>query len=250
MATDPPTRPAARPSGRRGGTSAVRSSPRYTRPTDVRVLDLADVPEVPVSARVRLDVAHLHCAGDLDLLRRYRVAIVGARDASEEGQKRAAKLARGLAAERVVVVSGLAKGIDFAAHRAAIESGGRTIAVIGTPLEKAYPAEHGELQEEIWRHHLLVSQFEPGSRVFPSNFPARNLLMAALTHATVVMEASDTSGSLHQAAECVRMGRPLFIARSVVENAALTWPSRFLKAGDPVYVLDDVEDVLRRLPNA
>lgn len=235
MTTPRPARAAARASS--GG--------KYTPPPDVVTRTLADLPGVPAAATVRLDVTTLYCAGDLALLERPRVAIVGARDASPEGQKRAAKLARGLAAAGVVVVSGLAKGIDAAAHRAAIEAGGRTIAVIGTPLDKAYPAEHAELQERIWREHLLVSQFAPGTRVFPSNFPARNLLMAALTNATAIVEASDTSGSLHQAAECARLGRPLFIAKSLAENPKLTWPRRFLKPELPTHLLTEVDDVLR-----
>ena len=101
------------------------------------------------------------------------------------------------------------------------------IAVIGTPLEKAYPAENKRLQEQIYAHHLLLSQFAPGQRVFPSNFPERNKLMAAISGASVIIEAGETSGTLHQATECIRLGRWLFIAKSVLENPQLQWPSKF-----------------------
>src|SRR5687768_6267456 len=104
----------------------------------------------------------LYLEGDAGLLRDApRVAVVGSRDASSEGRRRARKLAGMLSAEGVIVVSGLARGIDAAAHLGAIESGGHTIAVLGTPLTKVYPPEHADLQAKIGRDHLVVSQFSP-----------------------------------------------------------------------------------------
>ena len=167
-------------------------------------------------------------AGDPDLLKGRCIAVIGARKVSAIGRKRARQLGRQLAQLGVVVVSGLAEGVDTEALSGAIEAGGRVVAVIGTPLDHAYPASNRALQEMIYRDHLLVSQFPAGTRVFPSNFPARNRTMAALSDASVVIEASDTSGTLHQAVECQRLGRWLVIARSVVEDPALTWPARFL----------------------
>jgi DNA processing protein len=125
-------------------------------------------------------------------------------------------------------MSGLAAGIDRAAHEAALEHGGRTIAVVGTPLERAYPAENAALQERIYQEHLLISPFAPGTRTRPGHFPARNRVMARLARATVVIEAGDARGSLHQVAESVRAGRPVFVARSVINDARLIWPKRWL----------------------
>lgn len=167
-------------------------------------------------------------AGDAELLKRRCISVIGARDVSDLGRSRARKLSRQLAELDVVVVSGLADGVDTEALTEAISTGGRVIAVIGTPLDQAYPAKNKRLQETIYHDHLLVSQFESGSRVFPSNFPARNRTMAALSDATVVIEASDSSGTLHQAAECVRLGRWLAIAKSVVDDPTLKWPKQFL----------------------
>lgn len=182
-------------------------------------------------------------AGDAELLRQPSVAIVGARDVSMDGKSRAYKLARELVSAGIVVVSGLAKGVDTAAHYGAIQSGGRTIAVIGTPLDKAYPAENGALQEEIYDQHLLVSPFAPDERVFKANFPKRNRVMALLSDATVIVEASDTSGSLHQAAECQRSDRWLFVMKSVVDNPNLTWPAKFV--GKPkVAVLSATREIV------
>jgi DNA protecting protein DprA len=185
-------------------------------------------------------------AGDLTLLTQPCVSIVGTREVSENGWKRARRLARELVRENAVVVSGLAKGVDTAALTSAIESEGRTIAVIGTPIDKAYPAENALLQEEIYSDHLLISQFRPGETVFKANFPKRNRVMAALSDATVIIEASDTSGTLHQAAECQRLGRWLFIAQSVAEDPNLKWPSKFL--GQPkVAILTSTDDILARI---
>jgi len=192
------------------------------------------------------DDALLQFSGDLDLLQDPAVSIVGTREVSPEGRRRAEKLARELARAGVVVVSGLARGVDTAAHKAAIEARGRTVAVIGTPIDKAYPAENSALQEQIFREHLLISPFPIGGKVFKSNFPKRNRVMAAVSDATVIVEASDTSGTLHQAAECQRLGRWLFVMKSVAEDSALSWPSKFL--GHPkTRVLTSTADLLEQL---
>ncbi|MCI0628097.1 MAG: DNA-protecting protein DprA [Acidobacteria bacterium] len=196
---------------------------------------LKDIRTIPENQQERLGIsgasgngAKLWLAGDLTLLRLPCVAVVGARKVSREGALRAKRLARELGQAGIVLVSGLAKGVDTAALMAAIEAGGKTIAVIGTPIDKAYPAENKRLQEKIYSEHLLISQFPPGKTVYPSNFPERNKLMAAVSDATVIVEASDTSGSLHQAAECVRLGRWLFIAKSLIDNRSLRWPKDFV----------------------
>lgn len=221
----------------------------------VRLLE--NVREIPTAQQQRLGVgaaeeksprpvSQVFVAGDLTLLQNPRVAIVGTRKVSRDGAARTKRLAEELVSANVVVVSGLAEGVDTAAHTAAINAGGRTIAVIGTPLDAAFPSSNRLLQEKIYRDHLLVSQFPHGQRVFPSNFPQRNKVMAAMTDATIIIEASDTSGTLHQAAECRRLGRWLFIARSVAEDSRLTWPKRFLNQPF-TRVLTQTEDVLRAI---
>lgn len=207
---------------------------------DERQLDMLRPGRAP-DARVMI-----HYAGDLSVLEMPAVSVVGTRDVSDDGRRRALQLARDLAEAGVLVVSGLAKGVDAAAHTGAIQFGGATAAVIGTPLSKAYPIENAALQEEIYSRHLLISPFEEGTNVFKGNFPARNRVMAALSDATVIIEASDTSGTLHQAAECQRLGRWLFILKSVVDDKSLQWPARFI--GKPfVEVLTKTEDLLERV---
>jgi DNA processing protein len=189
----------------------------------------------------------IYCAGSLSLLESRCVAVVGTRKPSRDGAARARRLARELAEAGVVVVSGLALGIDTEALSAAIEAGGRVVAVIGAPVDKPNVVANTELQERIYGDHLLVSQFAPGSTISRFNFPKRNRTMAALSDATVIVEASDTSGTLHQAAECARLGRRLFIARSVVEDRRLSWPASFLGTGKTGEVLDSTTQVLSGL---
>ena len=227
---------------------------RYQPPDTVHRVHLKQVLRKPghkVVADKQLDLLRgdverdvfVYYAGDARLLDMPSVAIVGAREVTEGGKNRAYKIARELSEAGVVVVSGLAKGVDTAAHYGAIQNNGRTIAVIGTPLTKAYPAENKLLQEEIYEHHLLLSPFAPTDAVFKGNFPKRNRVMALLSDATVIVEASDTSGSLHQAAECLRSDRWLFIMKTVAENRALSWPADFI--GRPkVAVLSNTKEIL------
>jgi DNA processing protein len=190
------------------------------------------------------DAVPVYFAGDYNLLGRPCVSVVGTRDVSDNGRRRASRVARELADNGAVVVSGLARGVDTIALISAIEAGGRAIAVIGTPLSKAYPAENFALQEEIWRHHLLMSPFAEGEQVFKANFPKRNKVMAAISDATVIVEASDTSGTLHQAAECQRRGRWLFIMEAVAEDESLSWPMSFLGTYERARILRDTKDII------
>jgi len=188
----------------------------------------------------------LYGRGDLDLLREtVRVAIVGSRRATELGLKRTAKLVRALVDAEVVVVSGLAAGIDHGAHTSAIQFGGRTIAVLGTPLERAYPKEHRELQERIGREHLLVSQWASGRDTGRGAFPARNRTMALLTQATVIVEANEGSGTMHQGWEALRLGRPLFVMASAFDKG-MEWPLKLEEYG--ARRLETAADLLNILP--
>jgi len=189
----------------------------------------------------------LFASGRVDLLReRARVAIVGTRRPTADGEKRARRLARILVRERVVVVSGLAEGIDTIAHRTAIAEGGDTIAVIGTPLARAYPRSNAALQQYMSEHQLVVTQFGPRAAVRRASFPLRNRTMALISHVSVIVEAGEGSGSLSQGWEALRLGRKLFILRSTVENASLTWPRKMLEHG--AEVLAQPDQILTELP--
>ncbi len=182
-------------------------------------------------------VHFLYCRGNVDLLQHpHRVAVIGSRKAKNDGMSRAFNLVKSLVADNIVVVSGLARGIDTAAHKAAIKYGGKTIGVIGTPISEAYPRKNLDLQNEIARNHLLISQVPVlrylqqtprGNRFF---FPARNTTMSALSQATVVIEAGETSGTLIQARAALAQKRKLFIFDSCFQRG-LKWPEKFLAKG-------------------
>jgi DNA processing protein len=157
-------------------------------------------------------------------------------------------IASTLAGENVVIVSGLAEGIDTSAHKATITSGGRTIAVLGTPLDKVYPRKNLELQQEIMQNHLALSQFPRGHPTTPKDFVLRNRTMALISDATIIVEAGETSGSLHQGWEALRLGRSLFIWKSIMKNPELTWPDKMLQYG--AIELSDPRDVLEALPSS
>ena len=159
------------------------------------------------------------------------VAIVGSREASPAGLKRAEVAAQIAVQLGYSVISGLAVGIDKAAHRAAMIAKGRTAAVLGTPLSDVYPKEHAELHRYIGQKHLLISQFAEGTKTDSAHFPARNRLMALLSHCSIVVEAQDASGTLSHAKEALRLKRPLFIMASNFEDKSLKWPMEFEKKG-------------------
>lgn len=233
-----------------------RSSSRYRAPAAAKTIKLHDLIAYtgrPVDAHQESlfrkgDDADLDIfwSGDLSLLQRRCVSVIGARDVTEHGAARARRVSKQLADAGIVVTSGLAKGVDIEAHRSAIAASGFTVGVIGTPIDKVYPAEHAMDQMEIYSNHLLISQFRSGQRTFPSDFPKRNKLMAALTDASIIVEATDSSGTLHQAAECVRLGRWLFIMKSVADDPQLEWPRKFLSY-DRCKRLEDVAQVVEAI---
>jgi len=191
----------------------------------------------------------LFVAGDTDLLRTStRVSIVGSRKASPAGVRAARKLAEELAARSVVVVSGLAEGIDTAVHTSAIDSGGRTIAVLGTALSDFYPPKNRVLQERIMREHLVVSQFPPGTPSRPGNFPMRNRTMALLSDATIIVEAGEKSGSLHQGWEALRLGRPLFLMVELLSDPGFAWRAEMERYGAEALRLENLDLLFESLP--
>jgi len=146
------------------------------------------------------------------------VAVVGSRKASEEGLRIASNLARELVGRNVTVVSGLAVGIDAAAHRAALGAGGRTVAVIATGINKTYPAANRELHRAIASRGLLLSQFWPDAPPQKHTFLMRNATMSGYGIATVVVEAGEHSGARAQAGMAIEHGRPVILTDLVVNR--------------------------------
>ena len=195
----------------------------------------------------KADPGPLFVQGSLEIpLPCPKVSIIGSRKASPQGIKNTQKITKMLVENKVTIVSGLAEGIDTAAHVTALNINGKTIAVIGTPLDKAYPKINYELQQELMKSHLVVSQFPAGYPITGKNFVIRNKTMALISDASVIVEAGKTSGSKHQGWETLRMGRPLFIWESVVNNKELEWPTEMIEYG--AIELSNPFDILEVLP--
>lgn len=217
----------------------------------VRINGLGDYPNRLRDAEHPIEFLYFQGWWELSNFPRL-VAVVGTRNPSVEGEKRTRHLCRRLVEDGVVVVSGLAKGVDTAAHLSTIESGGKTIAVLGTPLNHRYPKENTELQQLIASDHLLVSQV-PVERYFRATspthnnhfFPERNKTMSALTQATIIVEAGETSGTLVQAKAALRQNRKLLILESCFQNPAISWPQKFEAVG--AIRVRDYDDIRRAL---
>lgn len=179
----------------------------------------------------------LYYQGWWDLVYSPSIAVVGTRNPTDEGIKRTRKLVRSLVDDNFTIVSGLARGIDTAAHTTAIERGGKTIAVLGTPLSITYPRENAELQERIRNDYLLISPVpfyrysKQGPQYNKTFFPERNKVMSALTQATVIIEAGESSGTLVQARSALEQGRKLFVLDSCFNNKSISWPRKFEEKG-------------------
>jgi DNA processing protein len=180
-----------------------------------------------------------------DLLARPAVAVVGARACSSYGAQVARTLGRELAAAGVVVVSGLARGIDGEAHRGALEAGGDTVAVLGCGVDRDYPASHRELAARIAERSLVISEYAPGVEPAPWRFPARNRIVAGLARATVVVEAREASGALITADLALEEGRDVFAVPGEITSALSAGTNALLRLGAvPLTAADDVLSTL------
>jgi DNA processing protein len=198
---------------------------------------LSEVPDAPATLHVRGGLV------DEDAL---AVAIVGSRRATTYGLEVAETLAADLAARGVAIVSGLARGIDSAAHRGALRVGGRTLAVLGSGVDVIYPPENRRLADEIAEHGALLSQFAPGTPPLPQNFPTRNQVIAALSLAVVVVEAAERSGSLITARLAAELGREVLAVPGRITAPESRGANRLIQDG--AHVALGWEDVVAVLP--
>jgi DNA processing protein len=184
-------------------------------------------------------------AAESELLSRVAVAVVGARACSAYGSQVARMLGREFAAAGIVVVSGLARGIDGEAHRGALESDGHTVAVLGCGIDRDYPAAHADLARKISERSLLVSEYEPGVEPAPWRFPARNRIISGLCAATVVVEAREKSGALITADFALEEGREVFAVPGEITSALSVGTNALLRLGaTPLTSADDVLEAL------
>ena len=187
----------------------------------------------------------LWARGALDLLSQTIIAVVGSRAATPYALEVGARLARELAERRIVVASGLARGVDSAAHRGCLKGSGRTIAVQGCGLDRVYPAEHDELADEIAKSGLLLSELGPGCPPLPEHFPQRNRIISGISRATVVVEASEHSGSLITARCALEQGREVMAVPGSVLSGRNRGSHALLKDG--AKVVETADDILQEL---
>jgi len=182
--------------------------------------------------------------GELATAQAPAIAIVGSRAASAVAIETASRLAADVAAAGITVVSGLARGVDSVAHRAALRTG-RTIAVLGSGLDCVYPAEHAPLAKEIARTGLVLSEFPPGAPPLPHHFPMRNRLISGLAQGVVVIEASEKSGSLITASCALEQGRDVMVVPGNVLSGRNTGGHALLRDG--AKIVENADDIVREL---
>ena len=197
---------------------------------------LAQIPDPPDELWVR---------GDLSICLKPAIAVVGARAASRNGLAMAAAIAGDLARAGVVVVSGLARGIDSAAHAGALAAGGLTVAVLGTGIDVVYPAEHRELSERIAQSGLLVTEFWPGAPPEVSHFPRRNRIISGLSRGVVVVEAAEKSGSLITARLAADQGRDVMVVPGPVLGGRNRGAHALIRDG--AKLVESAVDILQEL---
>jgi DNA processing protein len=172
------------------------------------------------------------------------ISVVGSRKASNKALDIARDIAKSLAALKITVLSGLAEGIDTAAHRAAVDAHGRTVAVIGTGISRNFPAANKDLQEQVAREGLVLSQFWPDSPPTKQSFPIRNATMSAYGQATIIVEAGEQSGARIQARSAVAHGRPVILLDSVVLGT--NW-GRSLRNQPGVFIAANADEAVERV---
>ena len=187
----------------------------------------------------------LYVQGRLSLLAQDSVAVVGSRNPTPQGAENARAFGSALAGQGFVVVSGLALGVDAAAHTGALEGGGSTIAVVGTGLDQVYPARHRALAQRISQHGALVSEFAPGTPPLQENFPQRNRIIAGLARGTLVVEAALKSGSLITARLAGEAGREVFAIPGSIHSPQSKGCHALIKQG--AKLVESAQDIIEEL---
>ncbi len=215
------------------------------RELGVEMLHLGSPGYPPMLAEICDAPNVLYCRGDIIEQDQLAVAIVGSRRCTLYGRQQAERLAGALARAGMTVVSGLARGIDAAAHRGALNAGGRTIAVAATGLAQVYPPEHVELADEVSRQGAIVTESPLHREPIPGLFPQRNRLISGLSLGVIVIEASQKSGSLHTARHAMEQGREVFALPGRIDSLASIGSHNLIRDG--ATLIRGVEDVLDEL---
>ena len=211
----------------------IKQVMRHSQHYPVRLNDLHDPPPC------------IYVSGDLSLLNKPMIAIVGSRHASTQGLKNSHFFAKSLSRAGILVISGLARGVDGAAHQGSLDSGSKTLAVCGTGLDLTYPKEHSYLAKVIAQQGLMVSELAPGIGPKAHHFPKRNRIIAALALGVLVIEATENSGSLITARMAAELGREVFALPGPIDNPLYSGCHRLIQQG--AKLIRNPKDVLEEL---
>ena len=180
---------------------------------------------------LQIPPSELYAIGDAGVLTGPRVSIVGTRDSTAYGERITRTLTRTLVRAGVTVISGMARGIDGAAHRTALEEGGKTVAVLGTGIDVPYPVGHRQLHRAIAERGLVVSENPPGMKAHQGAFPKRNRIIAALAPVTIVVEAGFRSGALNTASQALELGRTVAAVPGPIDSDQSRGSNQLLRDG-------------------
>jgi DNA processing protein len=223
----------------------MRAEVTSAEKAEIKIVPFTDA-IYPVRLRLIADPPPLlYVKGEIRNQDERAVAVVGSRSASDYGRRVARDLSRGLASLGFTVVSGMARGIDGAAHEAALNAGGRTIAVLGSGVDRAYPPEHDKLYRRISENGAVISEFPLGTRPVAFNFPVRNRLISGLSLGVVVVEATEKSGSLITAALALEQGREVFAVPGEVGASRSRGAHQLIRQG--ARLVETVNDIMEEI---
>ncbi len=224
---------------------ALSDSLRWLSQPNNHLVTLADTQYPQALLEITDPPAFLYAKGNLALLNQPSIAIVGSRNASVQGEKNAEAFAQGLSEYGLCIVSGLALGIDGAAHRGALKAKGSTIAVVGTGLDIVYPAKHRDLAHQIVEHGLIISEFALSTPSKPQNFPKRNRIISGLSLGCLVVEANLQSGSQITARLSAEQGREVFAIPGSIHSPMSKGCHQLIKQG--AILVDSLQDIVEEL---
>lgn len=228
-------------------TEAIEHSLAWASQPGQNIITLADAGYPPALLEIADPPSVLYVRGNPDLLHRRGLAVVGSRNATPQGTQTAESFARHLAAQGLCIVSGLALGIDAAAHRGALAAQGETVAVIGTGADRIYPARNKDLAIAIAERGAIVSEFPLGTPAVAYNFPRRNRIISGLARGVLVVEAAPESGSLITARLAAEQGREVFAIPGSIHSPVARGCHKLIKQG--AKLVETAQDILEELGN-
>ena len=226
---------------------AIAATLDWLKKDNAHIVTLADANYPKLLLEISNPPAVLYAIGNLQWLNQPSIAVVGSRNATPQGEKNAEEFSASLCNSGLCVISGMALGIDGAAHRGALKSNGATIAVVGTGLDIVYPARHRELAHKIVERGLIISEFPFGTPSKAQNFPRRNRLISGLSLGCLVVEANIDSGSLITARLATEQGREVFAIPGSIHSPVTKGCHKLIKQG--AKLVENTQDILEEIKN-